>query len=867
MGKPGGFFKRLKTKQKRLASRKRRGTKGASKEERRLKHNELVDYYAAKREVEELAAVSSSSSSDDLPSTDSDGEAREEKSLLKLRRVLGVLGGERTGKRPRDNMGKHNSISNDKKVKSKRTDVGMSGDSEHVDSGYYNTKERAADLKEDEDNENWEAFIPLEEEEEEEENLDVLDGNEDYGSAHSSNIDGDSAMQEGQDTDGDWEEGEEDFTAKEDAYEDDESDENNQRLEEERAQLLPRFQPGTTDFTALQQVVYAGDPWFVKYHEDKHGAVDTTAMKPIGMTLQQGLGYSECENIAVSASTSATRHLLHQPFVFEDMKFSSRLSKDRAEVRPCYMHEALWGRWLKYRAAESRGPMTLEQRGLLDLLQGYPDVMDCCRSWENAEARREVFLLHMLNHWFKARAVMLAHDTILRGRQREKCEANSVDHGVANGDGNNTRPKKSKKGGGASSFGEDTEDYELRDRGFGRTRLIIMLPMRNIAYRYVNTLVKLLGVSPEACPRLSTFNEDFTELEEAMDPNFTRRPPDFQRQFEGNIDDTFCVGLKLEPSSIRVYTHPLNSDLIICSPLGLRRRLERNGDVLVSLSSIEVCIIDEAHVLLMQNWQHVMAVLRMLNRRPRDTTYGLADLRRVYAWALEGRSGRHRQTIVSTDVTNAALLATFRTFLNNSGRVLLQRREEVGVLQQVMVPVRQHFMRFEPGNSVESCDDARFDFFIKEVFSTKIAPLISRDVRTIVFVPSYFDYVRLRNHMIREHRDSFASICEYTSLKQQRKSLGQFTDLERPLLLVTERFYFFRRYFVKHAEVIVFYSPPISASFYASLVSRLVSNSPSAFALTLFCRYDSHELNRLVGTKRARQLLEREPDVYSFVTN
>ncbi|KEG09950.1 U3 small nucleolar RNA-associated protein 25 [Trypanosoma grayi] len=184
-----------------------------------------------------------------------------------------------------------------------------------------------------------------------------------------------------------------------------------------------------------------------------------------------------------------------------------------------------------------------------------------------------------------------------------------------------------------------------------------------------------------------------------------------------------------------------------------------------------------------------------------------------------------------------------------------------------MVPVRQHFLRFEPGPSPEACDDARFDVFTRDVFAKKIAPLVERDVRTIIFVPSYFDYVRLRNYMIREHRDAFAAICEYTSLQQQRKALGQFTDLERPLLLVTERFYFFKRYFVKLAEVMVFYSPPVFPAFYMSLVSRLVANSPNAFALTLFCRFDTHELNRIVGTRRTRQLLEREADAYSFVTN
>ncbi|CBH12575.1 hypothetical protein, conserved [Trypanosoma brucei gambiense DAL972] len=855
MGKPGGFFKRLKNKQKRLATHRRRGTKGASKEERRLKHNELVDYYAAKREAEELAAISSSSSSEsEAASTDSELEARkEEKSLLALRRVLGIADGGRAVKRGRNNSHNGNDNNNGNNSKRKGVENQRDNDLSNVDTTAVNDT-----VPSDGGDDDWRTFLPQDEEEDEEEELEELEEENSYAIES----DGQEVGTEGGSLEGDdaedvmsMEESEEDEegedSGKEDAYEDDEEgDGDQQKFEEEKVQLLPQFHLGTAKFEALQRVVREDDPWFTKYHIDKHGGIDRSPMQ-----LLKQKYHTEYGQIAVSASAHAMEHLIHEPFRVGWQGTAS--APQKLDKRPPYMHETLWNKWLDYRAAKSRGPMTAEQRGLLDLLQGYPDVMDCCRSAENAEARREVFLLHALNHWYKARAVMVLHEAFLHEKKRQK-RKNS---------------KKKVKGSSAvssknldDSDGEDGE-YELRDRGFGKTRLLIMLPMRNIAHEYVTTLIELLRAIPEDCPRLATFDEDFTELAEAMDPTFSRRPRDYQRQFAGNIDDSFCVGLRIEPSRVRVYTHPLNSDMIICSPLGLRRRLERNGDASVSLSSIEVCLIDEAHVLLMQNWQHVMEVLGLLNKRPRDTTYGLSDLRRVYAWALAGQSGRHRQTIISSNVTNAVLLSTFRTFVNNSGRVSLHRREETGVLQQIMVPVRQHFLRFDPGSSVESCDDARFDFFTREVLPTKILPPVSRDVRTIIFVPSYFDYVRIRNYMIREHRDSFAAICEYTSLRQQRKSLGQFTDLERPLLLVTERFYFFRRYFVKHAEIIVFYSPPVFSSFYVSLVGRLVATSPNAFSLTLFCRYDSHELNRLVGTARARQLVEREAEAYSFVTN
>lgn len=146
------------------------------------------------------------------------------------------------------------------------------------------------------------------------------------------------------------------------------------------------------------------------------------------------------------------------------------------------------------------------------------------------------------------------------------------------------------------------DDFELRDRGFGKTRLCVMLPMRNIALRYVHTLMNVLGIAPSRCTKYDLFRSDFSEIDDALDLSFSRHTLDYQRQFVGNVDDNFCVGIRLGTHALHLYAHPLNSDLLLCSPLGLRTRLERNADLAVALSSIEVCVIDEAQVILQQNW-------------------------------------------------------------------------------------------------------------------------------------------------------------------------------------------------------------------------------------------------------------------------
>ena len=63
----------------------------------------------------------------------------------------------------------------------------------------------------------------------------------------------------------------------------------------------------------------------------------------------------------------------------------------------------------------------------------------------------------------------------------------------------------------------------------------------------------------------------------------------------GNIDDCFRIGIGLAKKSLKLYTSFDESDILLCSPLGLRMII---GDSVEShherdfLSSIEVLIVD-----------------------------------------------------------------------------------------------------------------------------------------------------------------------------------------------------------------------------------------------------------------------------------
>lgn len=56
--------------------------------------------------------------------------------------------------------------------------------------------------------------------------------------------------------------------------------------------------------------------------------------------------------------------------------------------------------------------------------------------------------------------------------------------------------------------------------------------------------------------------------------------------------------------------------------------------------------------------------------------------------------------------------------------------------------------------------DSRFDFFVSEILPQYKDSIMTH---TMIYVPSYFDYVRIRNYFKKEDI-SFVQICEYSKV-------------------------------------------------------------------------------------------------------
>ncbi|KAJ1998498.1 hypothetical protein GGI04_004975, partial [Coemansia thaxteri] len=140
---------------------------------------------------------------------------------------------------------------------------------------------------------------------------------------------------------------------------------------------------------------------------------------------------------------------------------------------------------------------------------------------------------------------------------------------------------------------------------------------------------------------------------------------------------------------------------------------------------------------------------------------------------------------------------------------------------------------------------------------------------TLVFVPSYFDYVRIRNYC-RDKSCSFAAISEYSTASEAMGARRGFYAGELRFMLYSERAHFYHRYPIKGIHRVVFYSLPEHPLYYSELLNLMLTSndgtaSSESFSCTvLYTKYDQLKVERIVGTRLAPQLLNGDRPQYTF---
>ncbi|KAM3722913.1 U3 small nucleolar RNA-associated protein [Dirofilaria immitis] len=357
----------------------------------------------------------------------------------------------------------------------------------------------------------------------------------------------------------------------------------------------------------------------------------------------------------------------------------------------------------------------------------------------------------------------------------------------------------------------ESDIEKTRDQGLSRPKVLIICPMKKNVFTIIeNFRMLIFGDSDK--PFISNYRRFKTEFGDTGFRISEKRKVsnDYRKLMSGNTDDCFRIGVALAKKS--------ESD---------GNNSERETDF---LASIEVLIIDKADILLMQNWEHLLNIINSLHIQPKKLT---VDISRVRRWSLEQYSKFYRN---------------FAGFI----KLLIPCQ---GFLDNIEIPYCQELQRIDV-DVAENQSDIRFKFF-KE----KILPKC--ELGTLIFIPSYFDFVRIRNYLKNEN-ESFVQLHEYAKEGKVAKARALFHRKEKKFMLITERFHFYRRYNIKGVKSLTFYQPPAQSKFYHEMINQVDYNY--AHVRLLYTKFDFLRMTHIFGDNCIQQIISSPKTVHVLVS-
>ncbi|KAL3320069.1 hypothetical protein Ciccas_001258 [Cichlidogyrus casuarinus] len=371
------------------------------------------------------------------------------------------------------------------------------------------------------------------------------------------------------------------------------------------------------------------------------------------------------------------------------------------------------------------------------------------------------------------------------------------------------------------------------------------------------------------------FDQDFSPIEglENESKKTSNKPDDFKHLFSNNTDDHFRIGLTIAKKSVKLYSPFADSDVIVASPLGLKTIIDSDEedkelDIQNITASIEMLVIDRAEFLLMQNWKNVQLVVSQLNQRP--TISKFPNPARIRLAHLAGLGKHYRQSLVFSSIDSPFIELLTACFSNFEGLAYFPYVPSFPKNMTTFIP---HWIHSTQESFTEPTMNLKtIPFFVKEAKSSKDLEIVKNDTfpsedsfgnhivttyenihsnqdynnlkgsaipsarvaafrqrilprlirgndkRVLIYVPDFYD-AEILKMMLQKEGLEFCYINEYSSDIEGDRFRSLFGDGKIRILMITERYYFYKRRRIVGAMNFIFLGPPSFPWFGTELIN------------------------------------------------
>ncbi|CAB63357.1 Digestive organ expansion factor homolog [Caenorhabditis elegans] len=407
--------------------------------------------------------------------------------------------------------------------------------------------------------------------------------------------------------------------------------------------------------------------------------------------------------------------------------------------------------------------------------------------------------------------------------------------------------------------GADEETIEsCRDSGFVRPVVLVLCAFKKDAYDIINRLRRILHGDDEGKSEVWNKNRFEEEYSGPTELPTTRAdfPDDHKELLLGNNDDAFRIGLAISKKVLKLYEKFEKADILVCSPLGLRMILNGDdGNEAHLISSINMTIVDRTDIMLQQNWENLQLIFSHLHSQPSKIDVDISRVRKLY---LDGQSRHFSQLLMFSRYSHELFTSLMLQNSQNHRGLVIAKPKQSGTLSNIEIPLCQELHKFEVKDPNET-SDLRFKYFVDKIMPSLIP-------RTLIVIPSYFDFVRVRNHL-KKAEESFVMCHEYATRAKVDRAREMFFHERKSYLVVTERWYFFNRRHLTGVHRVVFYQLPSHPLFYSEFINMSDAETSQRFlAVLLLCKYDRIRLENTFGTEMAAAVMSNKQAVQAIVS-